>query len=275
MTIINVHSLLFLVPPDYPIPQRRIRDENTFVQYVAENAPHSSTDNNRQQPCLANLSPPPGTTQTTHSPALPEGSTLSAAANTSAEQNQLEPNEFDNRPTIASRKELNQQPRGVPSSSSVATTTTKIINIVASSASPTAALNSAPQPPTNDECIVCNEPSALVRFEPCGHQISCAECAVRMKKCLSCGVPIARRLSQGGHDRSGATASASQPTEAYLKQLQDKILEIEETHCCSICMERRRNVAFLCGHSACSKCAETLKTCHMCRKSIVKKINLY
>ena len=40
-------------------------------------------------------------------------------------------------------------------------------------------------------------------------------------------------------------------------------------------MERIRDVAFLCGHGSCSHCAETLRTCHMCRKTIVKKINLY
>lgn len=60
-----------------------------------------------------------------------------------------------------------------------------------------------------------------------------------------------------------------------LRYLESKIQEIEEAHSCSICMERRRNVAFMCGHGACVTCAQTLKTCHMCRKPITKKINLY
>lgn len=291
----NVQSIGF---QSQPTPQRRMLEENTaapsssssggapFVQYVDENSAPPTAVDNRQQPRLASLSPSPGTTQTTHSPALPEGSTANSASaiNTSTEQNQLEPNEFGNRQP--GRKELNQQPAAVPSSS---TGTNKIINIVASATAlpPTIASTS------NDECIVCNEPSSLTRFEPCGHQISCAECSVRMKKCLSCGVPIERRLSQGGHERPAQHSAAQlhqlqlqhlqmqlqqqerQPSVDRLRYLEDKILEIEETHCCSICMEQRRNVAFLCGHSACSKCAETLKTCHMCRKSIVKKINLY
>lgn len=177
-----------------------------------------------------------------------------------------------------------------------------------------------------DECIVCNETLPLARFEPCGHQISCADCAARMKKCLQCSVPIERRITQAGvHPAAGAGVSAVAsgsglasggsavgspsnsssatlssgaaallamqqqhhqmqqqqqhqrlvPSVDRLRYLESKIQEIEETHCCSICMERRRNVAFLCGHGACSKCAETLKTCHMCRKSIAKKINLY
>lgn len=66
-----------------------------------------------------------------------------------------------------------------------------------------------------------------------------------------------------------------QPSAERLRYLESKIAEIEEAHCCSICMERRRNVVFLCGHSACDKCSHTLKICHMCRKTITKKINIY
>lgn len=141
-----------------------------------------------------------------------------------------------------------------------------------------------------NECIVCNEVLSLVIFEPCSHQIACGECSIRMKKCLSCGRSIEQRRTLNGKEFSkiDATVSAavivnSMPTPPTrqphdydrLRYLESKIMEIEETHCCSICMERGRNVAFLCGHGCCSKCAETLKTCHMCRKTIVKKINLY
>ncbi|EAA14796.4 AGAP008851-PA, partial [Anopheles gambiae str. PEST] len=144
----------------------------------------------------------------------------------------------------------------------------------ASSASPTPP--PPPLPPTDAprECIVCNETLALIVFEPCQHQIACAECGVRMKKCLTCGLHIERRTTAAGcpleGSKDGRLLSADR-----LRYLESKIMEIEETHCCSICMERRRNVAFLCGHSSCSKCAETLKICHMCRKPITKKINLY
>lgn len=153
--------------------------------------------------------------------------------------------------------------------------------------------NQDPTPIAIGECIVCNDVLPFVRFEPCTHQISCEECAIRMKKCLSCGITIDRRISAYGRDLTVNQLSGQQqqqhhlvhqqqfnqtnrqPSVDRLLYLENKILEIEETHCCSICMERKRNVAFLCGHSACSKCAETLKTCHMCRKTIVKKINLY
>ncbi|XP_031846434.1 E3 ubiquitin-protein ligase mind bomb 2 isoform X2 [Nomia melanderi] len=60
-----------------------------------------------------------------------------------------------------------------------------------------------------------------------------------------------------------------------LRYLETRVADLEEANMCSICMERRRNVAFLCGHGACEHCATPLKTCHMCRKVITKKINLY
>lgn len=60
-----------------------------------------------------------------------------------------------------------------------------------------------------------------------------------------------------------------------LRFLETRVADLEEVNMCSICMERRRNVAFLCGHGACENCAAPLKTCHMCRKTITKKINLY
>ncbi|KAM7359635.1 E3 ubiquitin-protein ligase mind bomb 2 isoform 1-T2 [Cochliomyia hominivorax] len=124
-------------------------------------------------------------------------------------------------------------------------------------------------PTTPHECIVCNETLELIKFEPCQHQISCEDCGKRMKKCLRCGSQIERRIDSNGR------LITNMPSADRLRYLENKIQEYEESHYCSICMERTRDVAFLCGHGACSRCAETLRTCHMCRKTILKKINLY
>lgn len=127
---------------------------------------------------------------------------------------------------------------------------------------------------TPQECIVCDETLQLIKFEPCQHQISCEDCGKRMKKCLKCGTQIERRIDCNGRIIAN-TESTSLPSADRLRYLENKIQEYEESHYCSICMERSRDVAFLCGHGACSRCAETLRTCHMCRKTILKKINLY
>lgn len=122
--------------------------------------------------------------------------------------------------------------------------------------------NGKPQLQAPQECIVCNDICLMVTFEPCYHQICCEDCGLRMKKCLTCSTIIEKRITMNGKILL-TKENQRQPSADRLRYLETKIQEIEDTHCCNICMERRRNVAFLCGHSACSKCAETLKACHM------------
>ncbi|XP_072034170.1 tumor susceptibility gene 101 protein-like [Amphiura filiformis] len=43
---------------------------------------------------------------------------------------------------------------------------------------------------------------------------------------------------------------------------------------CKLCMARRRTTVFLCGHSACKECAESLINCLKCKQRITKKIVL-
>lgn len=54
-----------------------------------------------------------------------------------------------------------------------------------------------------------------------------------------------------------------------------RLQEIEESVTCNICLDRRRSVVFLCGHNACGECARGLRFCHMCRKPITKRINMF
>jgi len=126
--------------------------------------------------------------------------------------------------------------------------------------------------PSAKECIVCYDTAPDIRFKPCGHTNTCSHCAPRMKKCLECHVIITTKTSADGNVIESPTGQQSGDR---LQYLESRIAEIEETYTCSICMERRRNVAFLCGHGACDNCSQTLRTCHMCRKIITRKINLY
>ncbi|XP_023209720.1 E3 ubiquitin-protein ligase MIB2-like [Centruroides sculpturatus] len=125
---------------------------------------------------------------------------------------------------------------------------------------------------TESDCLICCEMIASITFDPCGHTVTCEDCCVRMKKCIACQESIHKKIGPGGRVISSKVRQASAER---LRYLENKIQEIEEAHSCSICMERRRNIAFLCGHGACISCAQTLKICHMCRKPITKKINLY
>ncbi|KAL1497179.1 hypothetical protein ABEB36_008179 [Hypothenemus hampei] len=123
------------------------------------------------------------------------------------------------------------------------------------------------------ECLICSEiTEENVTLEPCGHKPACEDCSARMKKCLVCSEMVLKRLTKDGKIVAG---KSRQPSAERLRYLESKIAEIEESHACSICMERKRNIVFLCGHGTCHKCADTLKTCHMCRKTITKKIPIY
>ena len=77
----------------------------------------------------------------------------------------------------------------------------------------------------------------------------------------------------GSSGVSGVTSG--QNADERVKYLESKIAEMEEVYCCGICLERVRNVVFLCGHGACVNCAQSLRTCHMCRQVITRKINIY
>lgn len=76
-------------------------------------------------------------------------------------------------------------------------------------------------------------------------------------------------------------AELSETDEKYLEtlhsllSLQAHVREIEDATMCAICLEKARNVAFMCGHGTCVECATSLEVCPMCRKPIEKKITLF
>ncbi|RZF36171.1 hypothetical protein LSTR_LSTR014400 [Laodelphax striatellus] len=123
------------------------------------------------------------------------------------------------------------------------------------------------------ECVFCSELfDSLVTLEPCKHRIVCEECSSRLKKCFLCHKLIDKRVTQDGRV---VAFKPKQPNNERIRYLESKMTEIEESISCPICMERKRNTVFLCGHVACDKCSQTLQTCHMCRKEITKRINIY
>ncbi|WAR14989.1 MIB2-like protein [Mya arenaria] len=99
-------------------------------------------------------------------------------------------------------------------------------------------------PRTDVMCEICMDQRASVMFKPCQHVVVCKDCCVKIKKCIECKSTVKEKIDQ-------------------------------ENIMCSICMERKRNMAFLCGHTVCSECGDELRVCHMCRKPIQKKIQLY
>ena len=59
------------------------------------------------------------------------------------------------------------------------------------------------------------------------------------------------------------------------RQLEAKFRKLEESVVCCICVERKKDVIFRCGHGACQLCTKQLSVCHICQKPIDIKIQLF
>jgi hypothetical protein len=100
------------------------------------------------------------------------------------------------------------------------------------------------------------------------------------KNIVSINGDISNSDKRNGEQKTMNDINSTHSNVEKIKYLESKIAEIEEANSCTICMipythNGVSRMAFLCGHSACFNCAQTLKTCHMCRKTITRKINLY
>lgn len=49
----------------------------------------------------------------------------------------------------------------------------------------------------NRECELCCNAVANVTFKPCGHVIVCADCCIKMKRCLTCRTNIEGKYAAG------------------------------------------------------------------------------
>lgn len=44
---------------------------------------------------------------------------------------------------------------------------------------------------------------------------------------------------------------------------------------CPVCLDRLKNMIFLCGHGTCQMCGDRMSECPICRKAVEKRILLY
>lgn len=120
------------------------------------------------------------------------------------------------------------------------------------------------------QCKICADAEADVVFKPCGHRVTCQECCLRCKLCLTCAKPVQSKVRADGHP-----VRATQANHRRQQELDSRLQELEDRHQCAICMERQRSVVFLCGHGACAECSENLDRCHMCRVPVERKIPIF
>ncbi len=60
----------------------------------------------------------------------------------------------------------------------------------------------------------------LVTFYPCEHRVVCSDCATRVKKCLTCHVPLEKRLPGTG---AGVAVAPTRQEKERLKSLELKV----------------------------------------------------
>ncbi|KAH9640222.1 hypothetical protein HF086_013421 [Spodoptera exigua] len=71
-----------------------------------------------------------------------------------------------------------------------------------------------------------------------------------------------------------ATATPA-PAAADVQKLQQQLQDIKEQTMCPICLDRLKNMIFLCGHGMCQMCGDRITVCPICRKQVEKRILLY
>ncbi|KAJ8961590.1 hypothetical protein NQ314_005934 [Rhamnusium bicolor] len=155
-----------------------------------------------------------------------------------------------------------------------------------------------------EECLVCSDKKSSVLFKPCGHMCACESCALIMKKCVMCRaqielmvpmtvcsgglgtisevkadieeevkpstseVPIPQGpiMNNGGRDTTNSND---------IQKLQQQLQDIKEQTMCPVCLDRLKNMIFLCGHGLCQMCGDQMTECPICRKAVEKRILLY
>ncbi|KAL1415768.1 hypothetical protein MTO96_028904 [Rhipicephalus appendiculatus] len=60
-----------------------------------------------------------------------------------------------------------------------------------------------------------------------------------------------------------------------LQKLQQQLQDIKEQTMCPVCLDRLKNMIFLCGHGTCQMCGDRMSECPICRKAVEKRILLY
>jgi len=135
-----------------------------------------------------------------------------------------------------------------------------------------------------EECVVCSDKKASVLFRPCCHMVACFGCSSLMKKCVQCRSTITKTIpfkelcaveDEAELKRLPSVSAPASPREEDVNMLEKQLQEIKEQTVCAVCLDRRKNMVFLCGHGSCQLCGDKLEDCPMCRKPIEQRIILF
>ncbi|XP_076298617.1 E3 ubiquitin-protein ligase mind bomb 1 isoform X1 [Lasioglossum baleicum] len=60
-----------------------------------------------------------------------------------------------------------------------------------------------------------------------------------------------------------------------IEKLEQQLQDIKEQTMCPVCLDRLKNMIFLCGHGTCQMCGDQMSECPICRKAVDRRILLY
>ncbi|KAK3738857.1 hypothetical protein QZH41_015066, partial [Actinostola sp. cb2023] len=131
------------------------------------------------------------------------------------------------------------------------------------------------EPKDSASCLICVDGEADTVFLPCGHRILCTECSTRAKRCPECKQQVVSKKTKEGREVSMGDDKEQTTMEDQLQAVEKKLRKLEESVTCCVCLSRRMNMVFPCGHGACQVCTEQLSVCAICKKDIERKIAMF
>lgn len=72
-----------------------------------------------------------------------------------------------------------------------------------------------------------------------------------------------------------AVPSTSRRAEEENDRLKQQLNDMHERSICPVCLDRYKNMIFLCGHATCQYCGDRLLECPICRKKVEQRILQY
>ncbi|XP_034183009.1 E3 ubiquitin-protein ligase mind bomb 1 isoform X2 [Osmia lignaria lignaria] len=134
-----------------------------------------------------------------------------------------------------------------------------------------------------EECVVCSDRKASMLFRPCGHMCACESCATLMKKCVQCSISDVKNDAEeetipqntGSGEAILMNNGSRDTSHSDIQKLQQQLQDIKEQTMCPVCLDRLKNMIFLCGHGTCQMCGDRMSECPICRKAVDKRILLY
>ncbi|RNA27483.1 E3 ubiquitin- ligase MIB1 [Brachionus plicatilis] len=126
-----------------------------------------------------------------------------------------------------------------------------------------------------EKCVICGEHVSNVLMEPCGHIQTCESCSKPLQKCTKCRMPVEKQINIVSSKMESTNGKNLDGNCLNLKKLQQQLQDIKEQTMCPVCMDKQKNMVFLCGHGTCQLCGDQMNECPICRKLIQKKILIY